>query len=461
MTTKRKRDVEWWHDTVDWIKSKTGTIHDAIRWSEEQREMIMTDDVVKDTILMEIPKECIISLESTGIEKFRIDSGLYNEEQDVLIAVYLARQLEQGTGDFQNYLSTLPESASFDSLPRRWSEEDRDKLLGGSCILDRIKKSSDGAQTDFELVKDALGGQVPTFSNFDDMLAAVTSRAFAGFGATSQDSDIAMVPLLDLCNHRRGNVTKNISYKRTDKGVEVTSCVDIERGSVLAITYGAKGNAQLLFNYGFCIANNLEPDGSSNDIVELKLKDGKPPIEMRTGPKSFTFGPLCKAIELFHVHSEESGKESEDSENDLEEFLNDEEEDDMDDMLYGDVGEREEMQQDEMVKAELTAIDGLEAALVALLSSYNMTNDDISKYLAIEGVSMQSFAADMIRAEKRTIQFFQLVIGLLRDKLLKQVTPSFIWTIVLSNDDKNLLKKQAEELAAAFVRIRYSDFMEV
>jgi hypothetical protein len=230
---------------------------------------------------------------------------------------------------------------------------------------------------------------------------------------------------------------------------------------VLAITYGAKGNAQLLFNYGFCIANNLEPDGSSNDIVELKLKDGKPPIEMRTGPKSFTFGPLCKAIELFHVHSEESGKESEDSENDLEEFLNDEEEDDMDDMLYGDVGEREEMQQDEMVKAELTAIDGLEAALVALLSSYNMTNDDISKYLAIEGVSMQSFAADMIRAEKRTIQFFQLVIGLLRDKLLKQVTPSFIWTIVLSNDDKNLLKKQAEELAAAFVRIRYSDFMEV
>ena len=93
------------------------------------------------------------------------------------------------------------------------------------------------------------------------MLAAVTSRAFAGMGG-NRDEDIAMVPLLDLCNHRRGNVTKNVSYFKTDDGsVRVVAAHDLNAHTVLAITYGARGNAQLLFNYGFCIPDNIEPDG--------------------------------------------------------------------------------------------------------------------------------------------------------------------------------------------------------
>lgn len=93
------------------------------------------------------------------------------------------------------------------------------------------------------------------------MLAAVTSRAFAGMGGSMDDQDIAMVPLVDLCNHRRGNVTKNVRYVKTSDGsVQVISSQDLDADTVLA---GARGNAQLLLNYGFCIADNMEPDGKT------------------------------------------------------------------------------------------------------------------------------------------------------------------------------------------------------
>jgi hypothetical protein len=44
-------------------------------------------------------------------------------------------------------------------------------------------------------------------------------------------------------------------------GVRVTTSRTILPGSILQMTYGAKGNATLLGRYGFCIPNNLEPDG--------------------------------------------------------------------------------------------------------------------------------------------------------------------------------------------------------
>lgn len=460
-TNKRKRATEWWHETVDWIVRNGGRIHEGILWSEERRELVTTKDVASGSILMVIPNECLISLETTCFENVCMDtSGLFNEKQDVLIAAFLAIQRHDGAGAFQNYLNTLPDSASFDSLPRRWPDEKQDKLLTGTTLLDRIKKAHSGARDDFDQVQKALNNPMLIFSTFDDMLAAVTSRAFAGLGASSRDQDIAMVPLLDLCNHRRGNITKNLSYRRTEKYVEVTSCVDISQDSMLSTTYGAKGNAQLLINYGFCIMNNLEPDGSSNDIIELQLKVDQLPVEMRTGPKRFTFGPLCKALELFHLPINQGITENEDQD-EMDSFSD--EDDETDEMMYGGITSEvfDEVEykneQQRMIKTELEALNGLEIALGNLLAGYSMTNVDILQHLASEQFSSNKFAATLVYAEKRTINFLQLTIILVRAILLKVQPAPFNWLFDLTCGDKRLLKKQAEELAAAFVRIRFSE----
>ena len=42
-------------------------------------------------------------------------------------------------------------------------------------------------------------------------------------------------------------------------------------GMELRMTYGAKGNATLLGWYGFCIPNNVEPDGEPPDLDSIFL----------------------------------------------------------------------------------------------------------------------------------------------------------------------------------------------
>jgi hypothetical protein len=90
--------------------------------------------------------------------------------------------------------------------------------------------------------------------------------------------------------------------------LQVTSIEQITAGQALRLTYGAQGNAQLLLNYGFCIRNNIEPDGSSNDTMEFLLntttskkqkETTTTPVLLRTGPKSYTYGSFVEALGCF------------------------------------------------------------------------------------------------------------------------------------------------------------------
>jgi hypothetical protein len=238
---------------------------------------------------------------------------------------------------------------------------------------------------------------VDSVSEFSYAMAAVTSRAYSmsiessNGGGTNRTSSIGMVPFLDLCNHFRGagNFSKkNLTYRfvpssgcnkdknhfekeqqarstittpttagpaagstiRTSSTVRaiVQAAQDIPRGDTLRATYGAQGNAQLLLNYGFCIPQNIEPDGSSNDTLEFIVGDNDEgcnneeaggttaasgatdqSIFLRTGPKSYTFLCFCKALESFYPMPQQENavtteeiKDKAEKMLDMEEFLN-------------------------------------------------------------------------------------------------------------------------------------------
>ena len=162
----------------------------------------------------------------------------------------------------------------------------------------------------------------PTCDQYDQMMSQVTSRGFDGLGYDGVD---VMIPLLDLLNHSRGRGQSNddddvdvanVRYeryceeegqkdddakeeggdddddepapKRVKKGVDNytknnngTKNISNSRGGVrvtagqaiaskrtkLQMTYGAKSNSTLLGRYGFCIADNVEPDGEYFDYL--------------------------------------------------------------------------------------------------------------------------------------------------------------------------------------------------
>lgn len=291
---KRQRisTPSWWDEIVDDVTQTGGYIHRGVTFLPESRNIVCDVEIDEKTLVFRISKSSILSAPS-GSDQYawilELQDKCHNPVADVMLAYRLA-------SEGSTYLKTLPPPSSWNSLPRRWSEETLQKCLAGSPLMERAKKHKAGVQADYlRLCGHAKGKGGPTLEAFDDMLAAVTSRAFAG-----ANDEIMMIPILDLCNHSRGkNEQKNLEYKILDCGsVEVRATVQIIPNEKFRLTYGAKSNQQLLLNYGFAMKDNLEPDGSSNDFLEFSYNQ-KNNIELKTGPKDV--GLLC------HLHKGEVG----------------------------------------------------------------------------------------------------------------------------------------------------------
>ena len=211
---------------------------------------------------------------------------------------------------------------------------------------------------------------------FRRALAAVHSRAFnfgeadASDGATYDSSTparsareafereaagSALVPLLDCANHHRrprecawrvsrapdaspdASLRSPVSpFPETPKldedggdnrEVEVVALRAFAPGDPVRVAYGARSNEHLLTRYGFCVADNVEPDGSSNDETPFFLADsgsaavpgdvilnrrdattadGKRIVFLRVATRpEYTFAPFTDALDLFRARARE------------------------------------------------------------------------------------------------------------------------------------------------------------
>ena len=581
------------HEAISWIRSNEGFIHEALTLLNSNRdennhsqqlnlnektirgEITSKDDIKKGALLMKIPRVCLISLNSakkTMIGKFvlnvinTIDDtkvNWYHSKGDLALASYLAiltmstksdDQAERSSsltdtvkaeiGFHSPYIQTLPDKTSYDNLPRRWKDEDLDRILGGTSLLSKVKEDKRGVNEDYktlsrllrnksslENVDESFTCPCPSLELFDTCLAAVSSRAFSGFGGAidddidvrnsfgGEDSD-AMVPILDLLNHKRGiQQTPEVTYKCIDGDIIVKARQDIKKGTTLQDTYGAKGNAQLFSRYGFCLSGNLEPDGSSNDVLELDLplllsmtdpnatnpdktydsiekinKTSK--VNLRAGPKSYTYGGFVMALEM--CRSNETTRESsnvlhDDEENDMEAFLNEcEGEEEGEDDFYGDEkfdGMYEDADQDDEnddslycsvpassskeindsgpLEAEYKALCAFASALIKATSLYSI---DLHKSSTACG--KEKYAAILISSEKRTISFYLKVIELILSDLEKEIrddlsiknpmkTKKDIISSTcgksLAQEDEEMLSNQCFELRNVYFKIRHPE----
>jgi hypothetical protein len=73
----------------------------------------------------------------------------------------------------------------------------------------------------------------------------------------------AMVPILDICNHKGGEDW--VTLKAEDSMLQIITNCDLLPGEEIFGNYGDKSNEILLYAYGFTIENN------SFDSVTLKI----------------------------------------------------------------------------------------------------------------------------------------------------------------------------------------------
>jgi len=517
-----------WMDAVAWIQSNGGTVHPALTFSSSVRsvqtqtaERTKEDDgeerkgdgtIPCGTVLMRIPSPCLLTVDAVSstpvggklVDVVRNNTSsdplLKNDASDLILALYMAHissSKDNTNSRHAAYLATLPPPSSYDNIARRWDDTQLESLLGGTALLARVRTDRSNLMSDYKVISSAwskMNGTeesaiaFPSFEQFDDMFAAVSSRGFAGLGSDDGQSD-AMVPLLDLLDHRRGcDAKKDVRYNRCSAEGGANSCIevvadrDLPPGSTLHDTYGAKGNSQLLSRYGFCIANNLEPDGSSNDVVELLLKEGQPVVGLRAGPKSYTYGKLVRMVDMFQEQDGgddgANGQEDVPVEDDMEAFLNqcDEEEagdgdnDDDDNgfdmMMYGGDGgmnDDEEEDEEKMLESECKALEDLSAALGKARNRYSLKGEVLKGGLAKGNGSPEHFAAILVQSEKRTMRLYQMAVDKIRHRLMATMndnsSPESSEAKNDGNDDDEDLMKQVNELVSAYATIRHGGLM--
>lgn len=223
--------------------------------------------------------------------------------------------------------------------------------------------------------------------------------------------------------------------------------------------------------YG-CLLSNLTSDSislvycildSSNDVFEFKAKDDLPSVDLRSGPKSYTFGGFTKALELFHEASATARQgKTHDGGGDMdgmEAFLNECDEGGEGICLYEgeDEMEEDEESEEESIKAELVALVAMKQALHRSKDKYALQGDELDRALATSEPTLRHYAAILVASELRTIFLYELAIELVRARLEKE-EPSvddITCSVNLTQEDEQRVKLQANELAQAFISIRY------
>ena len=241
---------------------------------------------------------------------------------------------------------------------------------------------------------------------------------------------------------------------------------DLPKGYVPGITYGAKGNAQLLCRYGFTLEDNVEPDGSSNDVVEIMVHGSK--CDLRAGPKSYTYGCLVKAMGLVGA-SETVGGDGDGGGGacGMDDFLNacEAEEEEFDGM-YGDGDGAENEDEDDEDEGLGTEIQGLQSLINDIQEAekqYSLSGDSLKDAWGSPADSRERFSAILVTSEKRTLQLYVDAIHLILSKLkgceIEIQSESKATNAGASTDSSKLLQLQtfAMELRDAYIAIRHPD----
>lgn len=197
----------------------------------------------------------------------------------------------------------------------------------------------------------------------------------------------------------------------------------------------------------------MSAQGSCNDILELEIKSNQPPIELQRGPKSYSYGPFIKVLELCRdttdatrgdigsQHTEEGDKEDqEEGDGGLDAFLDacdneqfeDEEEDDdneddgFDDYLYNPSNNRSNdmnissSSAQSSISSDIHAIDALTETLQSVRNGLERNplagqgkNGNANEELTPE----DQYCSILIQSEIQTVDFYLDIACELRRRL--------------------------------------------
>jgi len=282
------------------------------------RGLVALGPIPSGAVIFRIPPSCMLSARDalrSDVGRLVVDAAERARPPcalpvgDVALAAHVAvHAATRPESPFAPYHRLL-DAETFDDSPAWWPPERLDALLSGTHVHPRAVKLRADARDAFErLAKDAMAreGLVDprdAWGRFRRALAAVHSRSFhlQSDAGTAEDEAAggALVPLLDCANHHRkprecewetveweatcgggetvprddgSDFASDFASRANRRVVVVRAVRDFAAGHPVRVAYGARGNGHLALRYGFTIPANIEPDGSHNDVIPVRVR---------------------------------------------------------------------------------------------------------------------------------------------------------------------------------------------
>jgi histone-lysine N-methyltransferase SETD3 len=223
-------------------------------YTDDYRGVLAKNDIYKNEIIMTIPKECLISLETVLNTSYGKTIGEFmykelNSPKHCLLSSFLL--YEEKNKNYKYYFDLLPKDYS--NFPIFYKKSELE-YLKGSPFLDQILEKKEDMKNDYNKLCEYLPNfNQFSFSKFCKARVLISSRIF-GISINRKKTDV-LVPFADLLNHKRPKQTQWY-YDDNLESFVIQAIEDIKEGNEIFDSYGKKTNARFLLNYGFCLDDN-------------------------------------------------------------------------------------------------------------------------------------------------------------------------------------------------------------
>ena len=244
-------------------------------YTDDYRGVTAKSNISKNEIIMTIPKECLISLETVFETSYgkKINEFMYkelNSPKHCLLSSFLL--YEENNKKYKYYFDLLPKDYS--NFPIFYKNNELEYLKGSPFYAQILEKKEDIKNDYNKLCEHLPDFNQFSFSKFCKARVLISSRIF-GISINSKKTDV-LVPFADLLNHKRPKQTQWF-YDDNLESFVIQAIDDIKEGNEIFDSYGKKTNARFLLNYGFC----LEENDTSEYLLNIDFNNNYPLFDIK------------------------------------------------------------------------------------------------------------------------------------------------------------------------------------
>ena len=244
-------------------------------YTDDYRGVTAKSNISKNEIIMTIPKECLISLETVFETSYgkKINEFMYkelNSPKHCLLSSFLL--YEEKNKKYKYYFDLLPKD--YTNFPIFYKNNELEYLKGSPFYAQILEKKEDIKKDYNKLCEHLPDFNQLSFSKFCKARVLISSRIF-GISINSKKTDV-LVPFADLLNHKRPKQTQWF-YDDNLESFVIQAIDDIKEGNEIFDSYGKKTNARFLLNYGFC----LEENDTSEYLLNIDFNNSYPLFDIK------------------------------------------------------------------------------------------------------------------------------------------------------------------------------------